>query len=105
MPITSTYPNNMQVLSPSTTTIVGQSVSLILTLTSQDLFSASDQVEVVFGTNVSMAGTVSIVNPLVSTFNSQIQQNFKAVMNSFTLVTTLPSQFSGSITINNISAQ
>ena len=105
MSITSTYPNNMQILTPSTTNLVGQAVSLTLTVKSQDLFSATDNIQVIFNTNISMAATVAINNPLVSTFSSQIQQNFKAVFDSFILVTSIPSQFSGSITINNIQAQ
>ena len=55
MSITSTYPNNMQILTPSTPSLVGQAVSLTLTIKSQDLFSATDNIQVIFNTNISMA--------------------------------------------------
>ena len=103
--ITSTFPNNMQVLSPVTTNIVGEPVSLTLTLISQDLFSSSDNIQITFNTSLSMAGTVTIVNPLVSNFAFQIQQNYLVSLSTFTLVTSMPSQFDGSITINNISSR
>jgi hypothetical protein len=105
MAITSTYPNNLQVLTPATSSLVGQSISLSLTLTSQDLFSGSDSIVLALSTTLSMAAVVAISNPLVSSFSSQVQQSFRVTLSGFSLVTSIPSQFSGTITVNNISAQ
>jgi hypothetical protein len=56
-------------------------------------------------TNVSMASQVTINNILVSTADKSIQQNSMITFSNFILVTSSPGQFSGSITIPNISLQ
>lgn len=56
-------------------------------------------------TSLSMAATISIDNPLVSTFSYQVSLNYKVTISNFVLVTSIPTQFSGTITINNIAAQ
>ena len=56
-------------------------------------------------TNVSMASQVTINNILVSTADKSIQQNSMITFSNFKLVTSSPGQFSGSITIPNISLQ
>ena len=103
--ITAIHPNQLQILAPATANQVGQQVTLSLSMLSQDLFASTDSIILTLNTSISMAGSVSITNPLVVTYNSQIQQNFKVVLTSFNLVTSIPSQFSGSVVLNNISAQ
>ncbi len=103
--VASKYPNNLQILTASTTNKVGEQVSLDLTLTTQDLFSASDTITITLSTTLSMASQINITNPLVTTFTSQVQQNYKITLSGFTLVTSIPSQFSGIIGIHNISSQ
>lgn len=56
-------------------------------------------------TNVSMASQVTINNILVSSADRSIQQNSMITFSNFVLVTSSPGQFSGSITIPNISLQ
>lgn len=99
------YPNQLQILTLSTSSKVGEAISLLLEITSQDLFSSSDSIMVAFNSTLAMSARVSITNPLVSTFTAQVQQNYLVSITGFTLVTTIPSQFSGNLTITDIAAQ
>lgn len=103
--ISAATPNNLQVLAPSTTSTIGSSVSLSLTITSQDLFSSSDSIIIVMNTPVAMASSVTIGNILVASNDVSVQQNSIITISNFILVTNIPGQFSGSITITNISSQ
>jgi hypothetical protein len=80
-------------------------VTLTVTITSQDLFSSSDSIIIVMNTPVAMASQVSIANILVASNDVSVQQNSIITMSNFILVTNIPGQFSGSITITNISTQ
>lgn len=103
--ISAATPNNLQVLTPSTNSTIGTSVSLTLTITSQDLFSSADSIIIVMNTPVAMASSVTINNILVVSNDVSVQQNSIITLSNFILVTNIPGQFSGSITITNISAQ
>jgi hypothetical protein len=97
--------NNFQVITASTNSTIGTSVTLTVTITSQDLFSSSDSIIIVMNTPVAMASQVSIANILVASNDVSVQQNSIITMSNFILVTNIPGQFSGSITITNISTQ
>ncbi len=103
--VSSVLPNNLQIISASTSSVVGESVAITISLTTQDLFSASDSIIIVLATNISMAGQVTINNILVSSCDISIQQNSIITFSNFILVTSSPGQFSGSLTITNISSQ
>lgn len=103
--VSAKYPNNLQILTPATSNQVGQTVVLAISLLSQGLFSSSDTIIITLNTSLSMAAQVTISNPLVSSFTAQVQQSYMVTLNTFTLVTSIPSQFSGTITISNITAQ
>lgn len=95
----------MQVLTPSTSSSVGNSVILNIALTTQDLFSSNDSIIIVMNTSVAMASQVTINNILVASSSYTVQQNSIITISNFILVTNIPGQFSGSITISNISIQ
>lgn len=103
--VSAKYPNNLQILNPVTSNQVGQTVVLAINIVSQDLFSSSDTIVITFNTSLSMAAQVTINNPLVSAFTARVQQNYMVTLSAFTLVTSIPSQFSGTITISNITSQ
>jgi hypothetical protein len=56
-------------------------------------------------TPVAMASQVTINNILVASNSFSVQQNSIITISNFILVTNIPGQFSGSITITNISSQ
>lgn len=56
-------------------------------------------------TPVAMASSVTIANILVASNDVSVQQNAIVTLSNFILVTNIPGQFSGSITITNISSQ
>lgn len=99
------FTNNLQVLTTTSTSLVGSQMTVNLALATQDLFSSSDSIIVVLNTSVSMASQVTVTNILVASSSYSVQQNSIITISSFVLVTNIPGQFSGSITISNISAQ
>lgn len=52
-----------------------------------------------------MSAQITISNPLVSSFAAQVQQNYLVTISGFSLVTTIPSQFSGSVVVTQLAAQ
>jgi hypothetical protein len=105
LPVGAAYPNNLQIVSAATTSLIGQMTTLSLTCTSQDLFSTSDTITITMNTHVAMASQITINNPLVASNDFSIQQNSIITLSNFQLVTNIASQFSALITITNISSQ
>jgi hypothetical protein len=103
--IAASAPNNLQVLTATTASTIGTAVTLSLSITSQDLFSSADSIIIVMSTSVAMASAVAIANILVASNDVSVQQNSIITLSNFILVTNIPGQFSGTITITNISFQ
>ena len=57
------------------------------------------------GTPIASGTTVSISNPLVSTFTATVEQNRLITIQNFALITAIGSQFNGNITIAGVQAQ
>lgn len=53
--ISSAFPNNLQILTATSTSLVGSQLTLTVIMTTQDLFSSSDSIIVVLNTSVAMA--------------------------------------------------